>query len=207
MVGKIFDFFRRERAEQPVFIVSGLPRSGTSLMMMMLEAAGIEPLTDFERQADVDNPKGYYELERVKKMKDGDVAWLDEAHGRAVKVISALLSFLPQDHSYKVIFMQRNMDEILASQQKMLVNRGETSSDIRDEEMGGLFERHLIKITDWLSQQPNIQTLTVDYNLLLKDPVPLVEEIQRFLGRKVDINRMVSIIDPQLYRQQRQRNQ
>lgn len=175
--------------------------------MMMLEAAGIEPLTDFERQADVDNPKGYYELERVKKMKDGDVAWLDEAHGRAVKVISALLSFLPQDHSYKVIFMQRNMDEILASQQKMLVNRGETSSDIRDEEMGGLFERHLIKITDWLSQQPNIQTLTVDYNLLLKDPVPLVEEIQRFLGRKVDINRMVSIIDPQLYRQQRQRNQ
>ena len=204
MAGKFFKFFQRERAEQPVFIVSGLPRSGTSLMMMMLEAAGIEPLTDFERQADADNPKGYYELERVKKMKDGDLGWLDAAHGKVDKVISALLSFLPQNHSYKIIFMRRDMDEILASQQKMLVNRGETPKDISDEEMGGLFGKHLAKITEWLREQPNIQTLDIDYNLLLKDPAPQVEEIQRFLGRKLDTARMISVIDPKLYRQQRQ---
>ncbi|HZD55295.1 MAG TPA: hypothetical protein VE136_01120, partial [Anaerolineales bacterium] len=97
-------------------IVSGLPRSGTSMMMKMLEAGGVPPLTDEIRTADRDNPKGYYEFERVKKMPDGDKAWMVEARGKSVKVISALLEHLPPQYDYKVIFMRRDMNEILASQ-------------------------------------------------------------------------------------------
>lgn len=202
---KIFSFASRKRAKQPVLIVSGLPRSGTSLMMMMLEAAGIEPLTDHERKADDDNPKGYYELERVKKMKDGDTAWLEGVGGRAVKVISALLPSLPPEHAYKVIFMRRNMAEILASQRKMLVNRGEDPDKIDDAEIGASFERHLTQITKWLNDQPNFSTLFIDYNLLLEEPAPQVEKIRQFLGGDVDADRMIDAIDPKLYRQKRGR--
>ena len=121
---RIVNLFRHKRALEPVFIVSGLPRSGTSLMMMILNAAGIPPLTDYERNADEDNPRGYYEFERVKKLKDGDFGWLENAQGKAVKVISALLTYLPEGYTYKVIFMRRELSEILASQRKMLINRG-----------------------------------------------------------------------------------
>ena len=114
-----------QQAEQTITIVSGLPRSGTSMMMKMLEAGGIPPLTDEIRTADTDNPKGYYEFERVKKMDKGDTAWLENAQGKSVKVISALLKHLPSDYRYRVIFMRRDMSEILASQKKMLDHRGE----------------------------------------------------------------------------------
>ena len=110
---------------QPIVIVSGLPRSGTSMMMKMLEAGGIPLLTDSIRQADEDNPKGYYEFERAKKLPDGDTAWLKEARGKAVKIIAALLMELPQGYTYQVLFMHRNIQEVLASQSKMLARRGE----------------------------------------------------------------------------------
>ncbi|NJN53987.1 MAG: sulfotransferase [Anaerolineae bacterium] len=118
-------FFKKLfKTDQPVIIVSGLPRSGTSMMMKMLEVGGIPPLTDQIRTADNDNPKGYYEFERVKQLDKGDTAWVADAQGKVVKVISQLLRYLPADQEYRVIFMRRNMDEILASQQKMLINRG-----------------------------------------------------------------------------------
>jgi hypothetical protein len=108
-----------------IVVVSGLPRSGTSMMMKMLEAGGIPVLTDYEREADEDNPKGYFEFERVKNLKDGDDAWLPQAKGKVVKVIAALLTDLPSSYEYEVIFMRRAMPEILASQRQMLIRRGE----------------------------------------------------------------------------------
>ncbi len=184
-------------------MVSGLPRSGTSLMMMMLEAAGIPPLTDRTRAADEDNPKGYYEFERVKKMKDGDMGWIREAPGKAVKIISALLPNLPNNYTYQVLFMLRELPEILASQRVMLANRGEDPSKISDEAIASSFERHLVHVRHWLDNKPNFSTHYVDYNLLLENPEPAVEAIIRFLDRNMDKQAMISAIDPKLYRQRK----
>lgn len=111
-----------------VVIVSGLPRSGTSMMMSMLKAGGMELLVDSQRKADDDNPKGYYELEKVKNLRH-DNSWLNEASHKAVKVISILLYQLPEDIRYKIIFIKRNLDEVLASQQLMLERRGNSLPD------------------------------------------------------------------------------
>ena len=118
---KLFKSFRKLPAKEYVTVVSGLPRSGTSMMMKMLEAGGLPPLTDSLRVADDDNPKGYYEFERVKKMPEGDKSWVEDAQGKSVKVISALLEHLPPEYSYRVLFMQRKVEEILASQTQMLI--------------------------------------------------------------------------------------
>ena len=119
----IFKKKSKDLSKNAITVVSGLPRSGTSMMMRMLEAGGMPVMTDNIRTADDDNPRGYYEVERVKKLKDGDVAWVKEARGKAVKVISYLLEFLPSDQQYFVLFMRRNMQEVLASQQQMLIRR------------------------------------------------------------------------------------
>jgi hypothetical protein len=202
-MGALFGRFQKERAKQPVFIVSGLPRSGTSLMMMMLEAAGIQPLTDHQRSADQDNPRGYFEFERVKRMKDEDTAWLEEAQGKVVKVISALLPYLSAKYRYQVFFMRRSLPEILASQRKMLINRGEDPEKVSDEEMGLYFEKHLAQIEEWLRKQPNISCLYVDYNALLVDPRSQIHQINLFLGGKFDEGQMMAAIDPKLYRQRK----
>mgnify|MGYP001814252456 FL=1 len=134
---KLFKKFGKKE-KGTINVVSGLPRSGTSLMMKMLEAGGIPPMTDNIRTADDDNPKGYYEYERVKKMPDGDVAWVKDAQGKAVKVIAALLEYLPDDYIYKVLFMRRSMDEILASQKQMLIRSGKPTDEISDEKLAEL---------------------------------------------------------------------
>src|ERR671923_2816349 len=115
----LFSNVKKPKKGDSIIVVSGLPRSGTSMMMKMLAAGKIELFTDNLRVADEDNPEGYFEFERVKKLKDGDFAWLPGAQGKAVKVISALLEFLPSEFNYQVIFMRRRMSEILASQRKM----------------------------------------------------------------------------------------
>ena len=186
---------------QPIIIVSGLPRSGTSMMMKMLDAGGIPPLTDNIRTADDDNPKGYYEFERAKKLKDGDVDWLSEAEGKAVKVISALLPHLPERYDYQVIFMRRAMPEILASQRKMLINRGEDPDKVSDEELAALYEKHLANVLNWIEGHDNVQHLDVDYNRMLNDPRLFVEEITRFLDRNINQRAMTAVVDPSLYRQ------
>ena len=196
-------FFGRSKANNTVTIVSGLPRSGTSMMMKMLEAGGVPPLTDEIRTADRDNPKGYYEFERVKKMPDGDKAWMVEARGKSVKVISALLEHLPPQYDYKVIFMRRDMNEILASQKKMLVRQGKPTDKVSDEDLARMYEKHLAKVQTWLASQRNISTLDVDYNLLLESPRPYLERIRNFLGVDLNIERMGNVIDPTLYRQRR----
>ena len=144
MVDPIRSWLRRRKYGTPVYVVSGLPRSGTSMMMRMLEAGGIAPFTDGERTPDVDNPEGYYEYERVKDLeKDADTSWVRQARGKALKVISLLLRSLPDDNAYRVIYMRRHLDEILRSQDKMLDRLGERGArrGPRGDE-GGLPQRH-----------------------------------------------------------------
>ena len=183
-----------------IIVVSGLPRSGTSMMMKMLEAAGLPVITDELREADADNPKGYYEFERVKQLDKGDTAWVAGAQGKVVKVISALLEHLPPDYPYRVIFMHRQMDEILASQRKMLERRGEPSEQVSDQEMAQLFAKHLQKVQAWLQAQPNFSVLAVDYNQMLQDPRPHIRRLNHFLGGHLDEEAMAAVVDPQLYR-------
>lgn len=194
-------FFKKLfKNNQPIVIVSGLPRSGTSMMMKMLEAGGIPPLTDQIRTADNDNPQGYYEFERVKQLDKGDTAWVAGAQGKVVKVISQLLRYLPADQEYRVIFMRRNMDEILASQKKMLINRGEDPNRVSDEELTRLFEKHLGHVRQWLDGQPNVQTLYIHYSDVLADPQSAVRQINEFLGGQLNTEAMMASVDPNLYR-------
>ena len=194
-------FFRR-KSKPTITIVSGLPRSGTSMTMKMLDAGGIPPLTDHVRTADQDNPKGYYEYERAKKLREGDTDWIPEAEGKAVKVIGALLMHLPSKFDYRVLFMRREMDEILASQAKMLENRGE-ENQVDNETMAVLFAKHLKQIEDWMNSQSNLKYIDVDYNSMLANPTPQVRKINRFLGGNLDEAAMLEVIDPQLYRQRK----
>ena len=194
-------FFQRKK-KLIITIVSGLPRSGTSMTMKMLEAGGIPPLTDQIREADSDNPKGYYEFERAKKLREGDTAWIPEAEGKVVKVIGALLIHMPPDYEYRVLFMRREMSEILASQAKMLENRGEENK-VDDATLTGLFDKHIKQVEDWMNSQPNLKYIDVNYNTTLADPAPQVKRINQFLGGELDEAAMLRIVDPQLYRQKK----
>jgi hypothetical protein len=183
-----------------VTIVSGLPRSGTSIMMQMLEAGGITLLVDEIRKADADNPRGYYEFQRVKRLEEGDYDWLTEADGKAVKVISALLEHLPGTYHYRVILMTRRMEEILASQKKMLARRKEPVDAISDEKMARLFHKHFREVEAWLQAQPNVSVLNVDYNELVTEPRRHALRVNEFLGGSLDVDKMVGVVDPELYR-------
>ena len=196
----LFQKLTRSGDDQFITIVSGLPRSGTSMMMKMVDAGGIPPLTDALRVADEDNPKGYYEFERVKQMDKGDTAWVPDARGKAVKVISALLKYLPTTEQYRVIFIRRNIDEILASQRKMLINRGEDPDKMDDAQMTMLFENHVRQVESWLAQQPNIEVLYVHYSDVMADPLTAINSMGRFLGRDLDVRAMAEVVDPDLYR-------
>jgi hypothetical protein len=170
------------------------------MMMAMLDAGGLAVLTDGIRTADEDNPRGYYEFERVKQIEH-DLAWLPEARGKVVKMIAALLKHLPPDHDYRIIFMRRSIDEVLSSQRQMLIRRGEPTDTVPDQQMAALFERHLQRVESWISEQPNIEVLYVDHGRVLADPVGQAERIGRFLGGGLDLDAMTRVVDPSLYRQ------
>lgn len=196
-------FGAKEEVKQPITIVSGLPRSGTSMMMKILDAGGLAPLTDNIRAADTDNPKGYYEFERVKQLIKGDTAWLPDAQGKAVKVIAIFLPHLPTEFNYRIIFMRRAMSEILASQREMLIRRGEDPDKIGDEELTRLYEKHLRQVNTWLNTQPHVQRIDVHYNQLLQNPTAEIERINQFLGNSLNFDKMVQVVDPSLYRQRK----
>lgn len=170
------------------------------MMMKMLQQGGLAVMTDQIREADDDNPKGYFEFERVKQLDKGDQDWLADAQGKVVKVISALLEHLPPDYNYRVIFIERQMDEVLASQRKMLARRGEPTDRVDDQEMARLFVKHLDKIRAWLASQPNFAVLYVDYNQMMADPLPYVRQVNQFLDNALDEEAMHRAIDPALYR-------
>jgi hypothetical protein len=179
-------------------IVSGLPRSGTSLMMKMLEAGGVPVLVDNVREADVDNPRGYYEFEPVKGLKS-DASWVGPARGKAVKMVYLLLLDLPAGHEYRVLFMRRNLDEILASQKAMLDRLGK-ASPLDDSKMAALFRDGLARFDAWVEGRPNFKVLDVSYNAMVSDPAPLAREVDRFLGGGLDLDAMTRVVDPSLYR-------
>ena len=184
-----------------IVVVSGLPRSGTSLMVQMLDQGGLSVLTDQQRTADVDNPRGYYEFELVKRMKS-DTSWLPEARGKVVKVVSALLYDLPVGEQYRIVFMQRDLDEVIASQEKMLERRGRPIPP--REKVKAAFELHLERLFEWLGRQPHMPLLTVSYNDLMSDARRQSQRVCEFLDGAfdgaLDADHMLAAIDPALYR-------
>lgn len=183
-----------------ITIVSGLPRSGTSMVMRMIDAGGIPALTDNIRKADQDNPRGYFEFEAVKKTKQ-DASWLASAGGKVVKMVYRLLYDLPADHRYRVVFTQRNLREVVASQDVMLGRRGRQADDLSPEKLIGLFEQQLREFDEWVRKQPNFKILYVSYNEALRDPRPAVTAVNKFLGGDLDVEAMAAVVEPALYRQ------
>jgi hypothetical protein len=181
-----------------VTIVSGLPRSGTSMMMRTLEAGGLPALVDNIRVADQDNPRGYYEFEPVKQTKR-DASWVPTAEGKVVKMVYRLLYDLPLDREYRVVFMRRNLDEVLRSQQKMLAKDNRVDN-IDDAEMSAIYKAELARFDAWLAKQSAIQSLDVKYHEMLADPAPIVRQIDAFLGGDLDRAAMCGVVDPSLYR-------
>lgn len=192
--------YRRLRYGRPIVIVSGLPRSGTSMMMRMLDAGGLPVWTDGVRAADDQNPAGYYELERVKELDKGlDRSWMREGRGRAVKVISSLLEYLPPGNNYQVLFMHRQLDEVLASQRKMLAQRGQAGGDA-DDQLQASFEAHLRRVKSFLAHQPGVSALDVTYGDVIADAEPAARRIREFLGADLAVERMCAAVDGALYR-------
>jgi len=192
--------FERRRYGDPIVIVSGLPRSGTSMMMKMLDAAGIPIMTDAVRTADIDNPKGYFEYERVKDLeKDSDRSWVRDARGKALKVISFLLKDLPDDNAYRIVFMRRDIDEVLASQNKMLEHRGE-QDPTDDETMAEAYRNHLAAVRIMARRKRNWSIVEVRYDEAIRDPAKVARLVNAFLGGRYDERRMVEAVDEKLYR-------
>ena len=183
-----------------ITIVSGLPRSGTSMMMRMLEAGGIPVVTDNLRVADDDNPLGYYEFEPVKQLRR-DASWLDGACGKAVKVIYRLLYDLPRDRGYKVIFMMRRLEEIIASQEAMLRRHNKEGGALSGQQLAHAFLSDLQKLAVWMSGQDNFARLYVNYDDVLYDSNHTVAEIEEFLGQRLDTEAVIKAIDRSLHRQ------
>ena len=185
--------------DQLITVVSGLPRSGTSMLMQMLDAADYPCLTDDVRKADADNPHGYFEYEKVKRLRR-DYAWMPEAKGKAVKIIAQLIPFLPPQFSYRVIFMERNISEVLASQWVMLQRQGKSGGNLSDVQLGNIFERQVCEVKQLLGQR-NIPILEVAYSTALQRPMDIAEKIGGFLAEDLDVCAMAAAIDPDLYRQ------
>jgi hypothetical protein len=183
--------------EAEIIVVSGLPRSGTSLMMQMLDRGGIPIVTDRIRAADIDNPRGYYEWEVVKRTKQ-DASWVPQSRGKAVKLVSPLLYDLPVVERYRILFMQRDLDEVLDSQEKMLQRRNQAA--VPRDQMKASFQLHLERLIGWLGQQRHMQLMPVVYHQLIAAPEQQLAKITHFLDRHLDHNAMLQTIDPTLYR-------
>jgi len=182
-----------------ITVVSGLPRSGTSLMMRMLAAGGVPILSDGERVADEDNPGGYFEWEPVKQLAH-DPGCIDQAEGHAVKVISFLLATLPRHRNYKIIFMERPLAEILRSQEVMLQRRGEAEAAAGPEEMKAAFASHLLQVVDLIAEREDFSICRIGYRRLLADPLSHAETIAGFLNLSLDIAAMAAQVELPLYR-------
>ena len=169
-----------------VTIVSGLPRSGTSMMMQAVHAGGMAAVTDDIRKSDSDNPRGYYEFEPVKKTKE-DPSWIQQATGKVVKMVYRLLYDLPADYEYRIIFMNRSIEEVLLSH-------------IADEKLSELFKSELEKIYKWIDAQPNFSIVSVNYRDAVESPLDQCSIVNDFLGGNLDTDKMASAIDPTLYR-------
>jgi len=192
-----------EQKNDFVTIVAGLPRSGTSMMMNCLQKGGLELLVDNIRKADEDNPLGYFEYEPVKKTAQ-DPSWLPNACGKAVKMGYRLLYDLPKGYEYRVIFMQRDMAEVLASQKKMLERSQKSAAKVSDDQMAALYQADLQKFFLWIAQQPHFKMLIVNHRDMLNHTREQCEKISHFLGGRLNIENMVQTVNPLLYRNRNQ---
>ena len=184
-----------------IIVVSGLPRSGTSMMMKMLEAAGLTVMTDGQRAADIDNPKGYFEDERVKDLeKSPDKAWVNDARGKVLKVISFLIKDLPDENSYRIIFMRRDIDEVIASQNKMIHRLGTEDTAATDAEVKKLYQRHLVQVKALVERKPNMAMIDVNHRRAISEPRYAATVVNDFLGGGLDVDAMAAVVDKQLYR-------
>ena len=183
-----------------VTVVSGLPRSGTSMLMRMLEAGGIPALTDGQRGADADNPLGYFELEAVKNLP-ADAAWLEAATGKAVKVVSALLERLPVGHRYRILFLERDLGEVLASQRRMLERRGEPTERVRDDAMASMFRKHVAAVLERARARSEMQVMVVRHAEVLASPAECARRLDDFVGGGLDVAAMAAAVDASLWRQ------
>jgi len=171
------------------------------MLMQMLEKGGMPIVTDSVRTADEDNPRGYHEFERVKELdKTTDKTWSKQYRGKVIKLISFLLQDLPLDLNYQVLFMRRNLDEVLRSQNKMLERKGENSAAIPDDKMRQNYEFHLKKVYYRLSHIPNFRALYLDYPAVVQNPRGEALRIAEFLGRDLDIDAMAAAVESSLYR-------
>src|SRR5436190_23000857 len=186
---------------RPLVLVSGLPRSGTSMLMQMLEKGGMPIVTDKVRTPDQDNPKGYHEFERIKEIdKTTDKSWLKSYRGQVIKTISFLLQDLPLDLNYQVIFMRRNIEEVLRSQNKMLERNGSSGELVPDDKMRRNYEFHLKKVYYQLEHTPNFKVLYLDYPAVVENPKREAARINAFLGCGLDVEAMASAVETDLYR-------
>jgi len=191
---------RASRGE-PIVVVSGLPRSGTSMMMRMLEAGGLAILSDGERAADIDNPKGYFELERIKNLeKETDKSYLRAARGKAVKVISFLIKDLPDENDYRVLFMRRDLDEVLASQQKMIDRLGSADAEAEAAAMKEAFRNDIARVRVLCRTRPNFELIELRYQEAIADPAAASRAVNQFLGGRLDEAAMRAAVDATLYR-------
>jgi hypothetical protein len=201
VVDPVRGWLRRRRYGEPVYVVSGLPRSGTSMMMRMLEAGGVRPFTDGGRSADIDNPEGYYEFERAKDLeKEPDKSWVRGARGHALKVISFLLRHLPDDNAYRIVYMRRHLDEVLKSQDKMLDRLGNASPGADLEAMKEAYRNDIVAARLFARKQPYMEMIEVDYRATVEDPAASAREVSRFLGLPLDEAAMAAAVKASLYR-------
>lgn len=189
---------------ESIVVVSGLPRSGTSLAMQMLASAGLPVYTDQKRQPDFHNPRGYFEHAQVLTLPV-DQSWVPQVKGHAVKVIHALIPFLPSNEQYKVIFMTRNIEEVVASQARMLESLGRKGGLLSDSQLALSLAQDLERTQLWMNLQDNIDWITIDYNLLIEQPLIEISKILGLLYEHPDDlegipERMASCVQGELYR-------
>lgn len=188
-----------------ITIVSGMPRSGTSMMMQMLAAGGLEILTDNIRANDENNPKGYLEYQKVKSLAS-DNTWLHEGQNKVIKVIAQLLQHLPSNYQYKVIFMEREMEEIIQSQQIMLGKKAEVEKKIYPTALADTFKKQLEKTRSWIKAHPQFEVIYVPYTDVITNPTEVIENLSLFLDADLNTEAMVNAIDSKLYRNRKKSN-
>ena len=182
-----------------VIVVSGLPRSGTSMMMQMLVAAGLTPFTDDKRNADESNPKGYYEADLVKQLATHN-SWVEQCDGKVVKVVAPLIHYLPQAANYKVIFMERDISEVLSSQESMLQRLDQDGGNIQQERLAMVYASQVRQAKSALRVHGH-QVLPLQYVDVLSDPEQAAAGLAEFLGVELELKQAVSVVDPNLYRE------
>ena len=200
MLASLKEYLRQRRYGDPIVVVSGLPRSGPSMMMKMLAGGGLPVVTDGERVADQDNPKGYFELERIKDLeKETDKSYLREARGKVVKVISFLLKDLPPEHHYRVVFMRRELDEVIQSQDKMIQNR-KADDPTEAETLKEAYRNHIVTVRRMVRAAPNFELIEIHYADAVSEPRKVATAVAEFLRGGLDVDKMVEAVDPALYR-------